>query len=126
MRSLSHFRLFVTPWTVAYQAPPSMEFSRQENWSGLPFPSPGNLPDPGIKPRSPALQADSLSHEHPKYHILVHTLLAESQIMNGQTDTHTCSGVPNTVLDISRHLISLDILSYEILDKWAVFLYTKK
>ena len=60
-----------------------MGFSRQEYWSALPFPPPGDLPDSGIKPRSPALQADSLSHEHPKYHILVHTLLAESQIMNG-------------------------------------------
>ena len=53
--SLSHVRLFVTPWTVAYQAPPSMGFSRQEYWSGLPFPSPEDLPDPGIKPRSPTL-----------------------------------------------------------------------
>ena len=53
---LSRVRLFATPWTVAYQAPPSMEFSRQECWSGLPFPSPGDLPDPGIKPGSPALQ----------------------------------------------------------------------
>ena len=44
-----------TPWTVAHQAPPSMGFSRQEYWSGLPFPSPGDLPDPGIKPGSPAL-----------------------------------------------------------------------
>ena len=116
----------MTPWTIVHYSPLPMGFSRQEYWSALLFPPPGDLPDPGIKPRSPALQADSLSHEHPKYHILVHTLLAESQIMNGQTDTHTCSGVPNTVLDISRHLISLDILSYEILDKWAVFLYTKK
>ena len=60
---LSHFsrvRLFVTPWTIAYQAPLSMGFSRQEYWSGLLFPSPGNLPDPGIEPGSPALQADSL------------------------------------------------------------------
>ena len=48
-----------TPWTVAHQAPLSMGFSRQEYWSGLPFPSPGDLPNPGIKPRSPALQADS-------------------------------------------------------------------
>ena len=48
------------PWTVAYQAPLSMGFSRQEYWSGLPFPSPGDLPNPGIKPRSPALQADDL------------------------------------------------------------------
>ena len=54
-----------TPWTVAYQAPPSMGFSRQEYWSGLPFPSPGDLPDPGIKPRSPAFQADALISEAP-------------------------------------------------------------
>jgi len=50
----------VTPWTVALQAALSMAFPRQEYWSGLPFPSPGDLPDPGIKPGSPALQADSL------------------------------------------------------------------
>ena len=60
VKSLSRVRLFGTPWTVAYQAPLSMEFSRQEYWSGLPFPSPGDLPDPGIKPGSPALQADAL------------------------------------------------------------------
>ena len=64
---LSHFSrvgLFVTPWTVAHQAPPSMGFSRQEYWSGLPFPSPGDLPNPGIEPRSLTLQADlyPLSH----------------------------------------------------------------
>ena len=56
----SHVRLFVTLWTVARQAPLSMGFSRQECWNGLLFPSPGDIPDPGIKPRSPALQADSL------------------------------------------------------------------
>ena len=49
--------------TAAYQAPPPMGFSRQEYWSGLPFPSPGDLPDPGIEPRSPALQADTLPSE---------------------------------------------------------------
>ena len=54
---------FVTPWTVACQAPLSMEFSRQEYWSGLPFPSPGDLPDIGIAPGSPVLQADSLLSE---------------------------------------------------------------
>ena len=53
------------PWTVAYQVPPSMGFSRQEYWSGLPFPSPGDLPDPGIEPRSPAFQADALTSEPP-------------------------------------------------------------
>ena len=57
---------FVTPWTVARQAPLScLEFSRQEYWSGLPFPSPGDLPDPGIEPRFPAVQADSLPSEPP-------------------------------------------------------------
>ena len=60
VKSLSHVRLFATPWTLAYQAPPSMEFSRQEYWSGLPFPSPEDLPASGIEPRSPALQADAL------------------------------------------------------------------
>ena len=54
-----------TPWTVANQAPPSMGFSRQEYWSGLPFPSPGDLPNPGIEPGSPALQADTLPSESP-------------------------------------------------------------
>ena len=52
------------PMTVTYQAPLSMEFSRQEYWSGLPFPSPGDLPDPGIEPRSPAMQADALPSRH--------------------------------------------------------------
>ena len=55
---LSHVQLFVTPWTVACQAPLSMGFSRQEYWSGLPFPSPGDLPNPGIKPESPALAGE--------------------------------------------------------------------
>ena len=53
------------PWTIACQAPLSMGFSRQEYWSGLPFPSPGDLPDPGIEARSPALQADNLPTELP-------------------------------------------------------------
>ena len=65
VKSLSRIRLFVTPWTVAHQAPPSMGSSRQEYWSGLPFPSPGDLPDPGIEPGSPALQADALTSEQP-------------------------------------------------------------
>ena len=55
VKVLSRVRLFATPWTVAYQAPPSMGFSRQEYWSGLPFPSPGDLSDPGIEPGYPAL-----------------------------------------------------------------------
>ena len=63
--SLSRVRLFATPWTVAYQASPSMGFSRQEYWSGVPSPSPGDLPDPGIEPGSPALEADALTSEPP-------------------------------------------------------------
>ena len=63
MKLLSRVRLFATPWTVAHQARPSVEFSRQEYWSGLLFPSPGDFPNPGIKPRSPALQADALLSE---------------------------------------------------------------
>ena len=65
MKLLSRVGLFTTPWTVAYQDPPSMGFSRQEYWSGLPFPSPGDLPDPGIEPGSPALQADTLPTKPP-------------------------------------------------------------
>ena len=65
VKALSRVQLFGTPWTVAYQAPPSMGFSKQEYWSGLAFPSSGDLPDPGIKPRSPAFQADALTSEPP-------------------------------------------------------------
>ena len=62
---LSRARLFTAPWTARPQAPLSMGFSRQEYWSRLPFPSPGDLSDPGIEPRSPALQADALTSEPP-------------------------------------------------------------
>ena len=60
VKSLSHVQLFATLWTAASQAPLSMGFSRQEYWSELPFPSPGDLPDSGVEPRYPALQADAL------------------------------------------------------------------
>ena len=65
VKSFSRVPLFAIPWTVTYQAPLSMEFSRQEYWSGLPLPSPGGLPDPGIELRSPALQADTVPSEPP-------------------------------------------------------------
>ena len=65
VKSLSRVQLFATPWTVAYEASPSTECSRQEYWSGLPFPSPGYLPNPEIEPESPALQADVLPSEPP-------------------------------------------------------------
>ena len=63
VKVLSRIRLFAAPWTGAYQAPLSMGFSRQEYWSGLPLPSPGDLPDPGTEPRSSTLQADALPSE---------------------------------------------------------------
>ena len=65
VKSLSRVQLSATPWTVTYQAPPSMGFSRQEYWSALPIPSTGDLPHPGIEPGSPALQEDALTSEPP-------------------------------------------------------------
>ena len=83
MKSLSHVRLFATPWTVAYQAPPSMGFSRQEYWSGLPFPPPGDLPNPGIEPGSPTLQADALPSEPPgKLHYIVNPMIRSHDVLN--------------------------------------------
>ena len=61
VKPLSRVQLFVTPWIVTYEVPPSMEFSRQEYWNGLPFPSPGAFPDPGIEPGSPALQTGAFT-----------------------------------------------------------------
>ena len=79
---LSCVWLFVTPWTVARQAPLSMGFSRQEYWSGLPCPPPGDLPNSGIKPRSPTLQADSLLSDPPgKPMILLNTVLFQTCIL---------------------------------------------
>ena len=66
VKSLSRVRLFVTPWTVVFKAPPSMGFSRQEYWSELPFPSPGDLPDPEIELVSPALAGGFFTTEPPR------------------------------------------------------------
>ena len=82
VKSLSRVRLFATPWTVAHQACLSMGFSRQDYWSGVPFPSPGDLPDPGIEPGSPTLQADALTSEPPgkpqEYALVCHLLVVGS------------------------------------------------
>ena len=69
MKSLSRVPLFVTSWAITYQAPPTMGFSRQESWSGLPFPSSGDLPNPGINPGSTALQSEALPSEPPLYSV---------------------------------------------------------
>ena len=79
---LSHVRLFVTPWTVAHQAPLSLGFSRQEHWRGLLFPPPGALPNSRIEPASPAfpaLQADALPLSHQRF-TYVHTHMIPTQI----------------------------------------------
>ena len=95
VKSLSLVQLLATPWTVAYKAPLSMGLSKQEYWSGLPFPSPGDLPNPGIKPGSPALQTDALPSE--PLHLLFtwgQTMLKVMKIMvtsfkNSQASTAT-------------------------------------
>ena len=95
---LSHVQLFATPWTVAHQALLSMGFSREEYWCGLPFPSPGDLPDPGIEPGSPTLQADALTSEPPaliKYKILLLLLEPSGSCLDLQIDR------------ISQHLLDL-------------------
>ena len=75
VKSLSRVQLFATLWIVAYQPALSIGFSRQEYWSGLPFPSPGDLPEPGIEPGSPTLQADVLPSEPPRKHVPFNCLL---------------------------------------------------
>ena len=84
LKSLSRVQLFAIPWTVAYQACPSMGFSRQGYWSGLPFPSPGDLPYPGIEPGSHALQAEALPSElpgKPQFNVNLHFKIRVSQYM---------------------------------------------
>ena len=78
-QSLSHVLLFATPWTVAHQAPLSMGFFRQEYWSGLPFPPPGDLSDPGIEPRSPVLKAYFLPLSHQGRPVWVQNLVLRTK-----------------------------------------------
>ena len=109
MKLLSQVQLFATPWTVAHQASQSMGFSRQEYWSGLPVPSPGDLPDPEIEPMSPTLQADALTSEPPgkpifqlpNIYLKNRTLLAEyskmiilSYLFDGKEENHITWEMP--------------------------------
>ena len=82
------------PWTVVYQAPQSMEFSRQEYWSGLPFPSPEDLPNPGIEPESPALQADALPSEPPRKPYVSFSSVAQSCLTLCNPMNHSSPGLP--------------------------------
>ena len=88
VKLLSRVQLFATPWTVAYQASASMGFSRQEYWSGLPFPSPGDLPDPGTEPGSPTLEADALTSEPPPYDPAIPLLGIYPEETKIEKDTH--------------------------------------
>ena len=107
VKLLSRVRLFVNLWTVARQAPPSMGFSRQEYWNGLPFSSPGDLPNPGIKPTSPALQADALNSEPP---ILDTCFVSKIYATNvGQRKLN----VYNWVTDISSIIDGLSVLFFK-------------
>ena len=88
VKSLSRVQLFATLWTIACQVPLCLGFFREEYWSGLPFPSPGDLPDPGIKPGSAALQADSLPSEPPGKPFL---LKQNSVVLITQTFSGPCT-----------------------------------
>ena len=110
VKSLSRVRLLATPSTVVHQAPPSMGFSRQEYWSGLPFPSPGDLPDPGIEPRSPALQGRHFNLRATREALTLNTILA----FNTKEDV----GDPDLWLFIwwwkSRCLVNKCLLGYAV------------
>ena len=80
MKSFSHVWFVETPWTIAYQPPPSMEFSRQKYWSGLPFPSLGDLPEPGMELGSATLQADTLPSEPQGSHFHEYNTLTYCQL----------------------------------------------
>ena len=86
------------PMAVAHQAPPSMGFSRQEYWSGLPFPSPGDLPDPGIEPRSPTLQADALTSAPPGKHGVTQLNASVSVCLRSPFRTPASQGAQDSVL----------------------------
>ena len=88
---LSRFQLFVTPWTVAYRTPLSMEFSRQEYRSGLPFPTPGNLPDPGTEPASPALAGKFFTTEPPgKPQYIIYKVLTQYRFIVLSPEAPVC------------------------------------
>ena len=95
VKLLSRVQLFETPWTVAHQAPPSMGFSRQEYWSGLPFPSPGDLPDPGFELVSSMLQVEDLPSEPPGMfsHTIKNSCLTNVFRICGQNFNSSCNGI---------------------------------
>ena len=101
VKLLSRIQLFVTLWTVAYQAPPPMGFSRQEYWSGFPFPSPENLPNPRIEPWSLILQADTLPSEPPG-----------DELINLISDSSAFSKYSLYIWKFSVHILLKPVLKY--------------
>ena len=95
---------FCDPWTVVGQAPPSKGFSRQEHWSGLPFPSPGSLPEPGIEPGSPALQADSLPSESPGNHNLEKLIKKKKEYIQNHSNLSHFSNSNSWNVSKGKHL----------------------
>ena len=116
VKPLSCVRLFVTPWTVAHQAPPSMGFSRQEYWSGLPFPSPGDLPNSGIEPRSPSMQADTLTSEP----ILVNSNICYCEIVINTQTWSVGFHQPAATFIISRRLYNVTVKPDTLFPKHAL------
>ena len=105
VKSLSRVQLSKTRWTIAQQAPLSMEFSRREYWSGLPFPSPGDLPDLGIEPGSPALQADSLPSEPPALVAWISTILYKCEVRKLAREEAFCKGNSDSSLEVKDPIL---------------------
>ena len=122
-KSLSRVRLFATPWTGAYQAPPSMGFSRQEYWSGLPLPSPGDLPNPGIKPRFSALQADTLPYKPPGKPLPIPYIVSIMYICQSQSSNSShlpLSPIPLFSMSVSPSALQIR-LSIPIFFKFHIY-----
>ena len=116
MKLLSRAQLFATPWTVAYQAPPSVGFSRQEYWSGLPFPPPGDLPNPGIEPGSPALQADAVAFPEPPestHYYMANPFMANRWGNSGNSDRLYFPWAPRSLQMVTAAMKLKDACSLE-------------
>ena len=126
----SHFQLYVTPWTVAHQAPLSMGFPRQEYWSGLPCPSPGDLPDPRMEPLSPgapAMQADSLplSHQRSPRYVYIYIYIYKNwftQWWRLRSPIDIDIGMIDTLLVISVSIYTDLLLAYFSDKPWLMHL----
>ena len=118
--SLSAVQLFVTPWTIAHQAPLSMEFSRQEYWSGYLFSSPGDLPNPGIEPGSPEFQANDISHYSSNYLQLFVTTVIKFFFNNILIPVGWCQSKKASFLRLDCQFLSM-VSQWFLNDSIAIF-----